>query len=265
MIKVSEKATLRALNVAQPGKIMKKIMQSAMAMAMVGLMTGCQTSCLSPREHSGLDYPGYVLNLQMGRTNAPPQKPVLPVHLAVAQIGETAPPQTMLDGLEARPNLIASVVSLPLPVDAGNNLGCKQPDRQATWDYASRVKAVCNLAEAAGANYVFLFGGTVDSWTRQNSLGMFDITLVGGWIIPGTRINVEGKGAGTLIEAATGQPVFLVNAEYKESALSPDCLFSGKTTEMRVHARDALARKLGEELQKQLTRGALPGSAKLAN
>jgi hypothetical protein len=83
-------------------KNMKKIMQSAMAVAVVGLMTSCETTGLSPREHSGLDYPGYVLSLQTNRTNAPPQKPVLPVHLAVAQIGETAPLQAMLGDLEAK-------------------------------------------------------------------------------------------------------------------------------------------------------------------
>jgi hypothetical protein len=243
---------------------MKKIMQSAMTVAVVGLMTGCETTGLSPRERSGLDYPAYVLSLQTNRTNAPPQKPVLPVHLAVAEIGETAPPQTMLDDLEAKSNLVASVVSLPLPADSGNNFGYKQTG-PASGDYASRIKAVCNLAEAAGANYVFLIGGTVDSWKRENPLGMFDLTVVGGWIIPGTKISIQGKGAGTLIDAATGQPVFFVNVECKDSALSPDYLSAGKTTEMRVHAQDKLAGKTSEELQRELAGGASPGSVRLAN
>ena len=226
---------------------MKKIMQLVMVVAVIGLMTGCETIGLSPREYSGLDYPGYVLSLSTNRTNAPPQKPVLPVHLAVAQIGETTPPQTMLENIEANSNLITSVVSLPLPANSMNNFGISRL-RQANGDYASRVKAVCNLAEAAGANYVFLIGGTVDSWGSQNSLGMFDLTLVGGWIIPGTKINVEGKSAGVLIEAATGHPVFFVNAEYQESAMSPDLLSGGKTTDMCVQVRGELIDKLTDEL-----------------
>jgi hypothetical protein len=244
--------------------IMNKIMQSATAVVMVGSVTGCETTGLSPREHSGLDYPGYILNLQTDRTNAPPQKPVLPIHLAIAQIGETAPPQTMLDDLEVKPELIVSAVGLPLPADSGNYFGYKQAG-QATGDYATRVKAVCNLASAAGANCVFLIGGTVDSWTRENSLGMFDLALVGGWIIPGTKISIEGKGAGTLIEAATGQPVFCVNAEYKESALSPDYLSGGKTMDMRVQAQDEFVKTLSNMLLKKLAGGASSGSVKLAN
>ena len=264
MIKVSVKTAPRTITVAQPGKIMNKIMQSTMAVAVVGLMTGCETTGLSPREQSGLDYPAYILNLQTGRTNAPPPKPVLPIHLAVAQIGETAPPQAMLEGLEAKSDLIASVVSLPMPADSGNSFGYRRAG-QAAGDYASRVKAVCHLAQAAGANYVFLIGGTVDSWSRENSLGMFDLTLVGGWMIPGTKINIEGKAGGTLIEAATGQPAFFVCAACQESALSPDFLSAGKTTDLRVQARDELARKLSDELQKKLAGGDSPGSVKLAN
>jgi hypothetical protein len=232
-------------------KVMNKLMQLVMAVAVIGLMTGCETTGLSPREYSGLDYPGYVLSLSRNRTEVPPQSPALPVRLAAAQIGEIAPPQTMLENLEANSNLIASVVSLPLPADSINNFGTRRLG-QASGDYASRVKAVCNLAEAAGANYVFLIGGNVDSWTSQNSLGMFDLTLVGGWIIPGTKINAEGKGAGVLIEATTGQPVFFVNAEYQESALSPDFLSAGKTTNMRAQVRSELATKLSKALQKEL-------------
>lgn len=170
----------------------------------------------------------------------------------------------MLDDLSTKPNLITSVVGLPLPADSGNSFGYKRAG-QSSGDYASRIKAVCNLAQATGANYVFLIGGTVDSWSRENSLGLFDLTLVGGWIIPGTEISIEGKGAGTLIEAATGQPAFIVNVECKESALSPDFLSAGKTTDMRVHARDELAKKLSDELRKKLEGGDSPGSAKLAN
>jgi len=230
---------------------MNRIMQSATAVAVAGLMTGCETTGLSPREFSGLNYPGYILSLQTDGTNAPSPKPVLPVHLAVAQIGETAPPQTMLDDLKAPPNLIASVVGLPLPAEAGSSFGFKR-DNQAAGDYSSRVKAVCHLAQAVGADYVFLIGGNVDSWTKENSLSMFDLTLVGGWIVPGTKISIEGKGAGTLIEVATGRPVFFVNAECKASALSPDFLSAGKTTDLRVQVRDELAKKLSERLQKEL-------------
>jgi hypothetical protein len=88
----------------------------------------------------------------------------------------------MLDQLAGRKTRVLSVVALPLPSESGN--------------YAASVKSVCNLAHDAGANYVFLFGGTVDSWRKNNPLSVLDITLVGGAILPGSEINVEAGAPG---------------------------------------------------------------------
>jgi len=209
-----------------------------MAGAAVCLLAGCGTTGLSPRESSGASYPNYILSLQSGGTNAPVQKPITPLRLAVAQVGESAPPETMLDQLAGQKTRVLSVVALPLPGEPGN--------------YAASVKSVCNLAHAAGANYVFLFGGTVDSWRKNNPLSVLDITLVGGAILPGSEINVEGRGAGTLIETATGEAVFFVSVDAKKTAASPDYLADGKTTEMRAQVRDELIVKLTGELLKKL-------------
>jgi hypothetical protein len=244
---------------------MKTIIQSTIAVAVVCLMAGCETTGLSPREHSGVDYPSYILNLHTDSTNTLPQKPVLPVHLAVAQIGESAPPKAMLDALEARTDLIASVVGIPLPANSENQFRYNYKQAEQPIDYASRVKAVCHLAKAAGADYIFLFGGSVDSWTDGNFLRIFDITIVGGMIFPGSKINMESKGAGTLIEAATEQPVFFVNAENKQSKYSPDYFSEGKTMDMRVQARDELVQQLRDGLLKKLAASDSFAPGKAAN
>lgn len=240
-----------AKRAARPNKNMKKIIQSVIAVVAVCLLAGCETTGLSPRESSGASYANYILSLQSGGTNAPVQKPVTPIRLAVAQAGESAPPETMLDQLAGQHTLVALVVALPLPGELENynyNNRANNPNEL----YAARVKSVCNLARAAGANYVFLFGGTVDSWRKNNPLSVFDITLVGGAILPGGEINVEGTGAGALIETATGEPVLFASVDAKKTAGSPDYLAAGKTNEMRAQVRDELIAKLTGELLKKL-------------
>jgi len=228
---------------------MKTIIKSAMAVAAVCLLAGCETTGLSPREQSGASYPNYILSLQSNGASAP-QKPVAPIRLAVAQIGEAAPPETMLDQLAAQKALVASVTGLPLPGEMQNNY-YNSANRPAG-DYGTRVKTICALARASDADYVFLFGGNIDSWRANNSLSILDLTLVGGVLVPGGRTHIEGKGAGALISASSCQPVFFVSVDEQDSAASPDYLADGRTADMRAKARDELIKKLTQELLDKL-------------
>jgi len=225
------------------------LIQSTAAVAAICLLTGCESTGLSPGETSTVSYPNYVLSLQSGPPG-PPQEIVAPIRLAVAQVGEDAPPAALLDKLAAQKTLVASVTALPLP-DAGPfpfiRPGHLEPD------YASRVKAVCGLAQTAGADYVLIIGGSLDSWEQHNSLSALDITILGGTIVPGSTIHVEGRGAGTLISTATGRPVLFVSADTRTSALSPDFLVTGKTAALDAQVRDELAGKLGDQLLNHLT------------
>ncbi len=237
-------------------KIMKKMIQSVLAISAVVVLAGCDSEGLSPRERAGITYPRYILSLQTSATNAP-AKLILPVHLAVAQVGETAPSDKMLGQLSAQPALIASVSGLPVPGDQnmdgyyhsynGGNSG-----NRPTEDYAENIKALRGLARASGADYLFLFGGNVDSWRDSNPLAAMDFTLVGAFIIPGGRIHVDGKGAGVLIDANTGQPIAFVNAECQETQLSPDEMANGATADLSAKVRDQVAAKLGDGLLQKL-------------
>jgi hypothetical protein len=230
---------------------MKTTIPSILAAMAAGLLTGCETTGISPREHSGVSYPSYVLSLQPDPTNAPVSKLATPIRLAVVQIGESAPPSALLDKLAGQKALLASVVGLPLPGEPDDS-SYQRRAYVSTEDYANRTKKICSLARMAGADYVLLFGGNIDSWVNNNALCALDITIIGGLILPGSEINLEGKGAGVVIEAATGNPVCFLNADTKRSGLSPDFLVDGKTTDLRAQVRDALVGKLGDELLKTL-------------
>src|SRR5688500_14029171 len=93
--------------------------------ALVALIAvGCTSSGLSPREVRGQDYAGYVYsmydaaalpankNAALGATTATaaPRKPlVTPAKVAVAQLGEVAPPTALMDKLRADTAAFASV------------------------------------------------------------------------------------------------------------------------------------------------------------
>lgn len=228
---------------------MRMLVQSAVAVAVICLLAGCDTTGLSPLETSAVSYPNYILSLQPGPA-AEPLKIVAPIRLAVAQVGEDAPPATLLDKLAARRALVASVTGLPLPDDnfsCFSRLGRQEPDS------GSRVKAVCGLAQAAGADYVLIIGGSLDSWEQHNSLSALDITILGGTIVPGAKIHVEGRGAGTLISTATCRPVLFVSADSHAAAMSPDFLVDGKTAALDVQVRNELAARLGDQFLNHLT------------
>jgi hypothetical protein len=76
---------------------------------------------------------------------------------------------------------------------------------------------------------------------------------LGGVLLPGVKIHVEGKGAGTLISTATCKPVLFVSADTHTSVLSPDFLVEGKTTTLDAKVRDELAAKLADQFLNQLT------------
>jgi len=233
---------------------MKTIIQSILTVTAVGavcLLTGCETTGLSPRERSGVSYPGYVMSLAAAQTNVPAQIMVTPIRLAVAQVGEAAPPAALLEKLGRRPDVIAAVTGLPLPGEQGNIDNANQP-KSSDEEYGRRMQSLCRLSRAAGADYVFVFGGNLDSWRNNNQLSLLDGTLIGGVLLPGGEVNVEGRGAGVLVEVTTGSPVSFVSADISHSAATPDFLANGKQAGMSVAARNELVGKLGDELLKKL-------------
>ena len=98
---------------------MKILIQSAVAVTAVCLLAGCETTGFSPRETPMVSYPNYILSLESGPASptGAPQKIIAPIRLAVAQIGEDAPPEALLDKLAGKKTLVASVDGLPMPDD----------------------------------------------------------------------------------------------------------------------------------------------------
>ncbi|HTB82669.1 MAG TPA: hypothetical protein VK742_03365 [Candidatus Sulfotelmatobacter sp.] len=229
---------------------MRNIILTTLAGGAVCLLAGCETDGLSVRERGTATYPNYILSLPAAAPNAAPQKIRLPARIAVAQVGEDAPSQALLDQLAADKVHIADVVALPMP---GEPLGVYYNRVSRPVDnYSGQVQTICNLARAAGAEKVFLVGGNIDSWQESSFWSVLDFTVVGAFVVPACEINLEGKGAGALIDVTTGVPEIFVSASATNSAAVPDILAGDKTPGLQAKMRNELATKLGSALLQKL-------------
>ena len=232
---------------------MKRTIQITALLTAACLLAGCAAPGVSTHEKTTGSYANYILGLQTAQDRKPTEAIAMPIRLAVAQVGEPAPAGEMLAKLKTDSVLIASVAGLPLPAEP-NSRSQQTEGKDQSEDFAAKVKAVCNVAGSVGADYVFIYGSTLDSWQEQNSLMILDATVIGGVIIPSIKINCESRAAGALIRTATANPVFFVTVEEKRSGASPSYLVSGKTEALRAELRDDVIRALTEELTQKLAR-----------
>jgi hypothetical protein len=217
------------------------------------LLAGCGTSGLSRHEVAGGSYPNYILNLPT--TNSAPDRPPLrkPIRLAVAQVGESAPPRALLNKLESNRDSIASVVGLPAPAETEHRYYAPKDNSQNKQvDFVSRVQQLCRLSKSMHADYLFICGGDMTWWNSPNLLRVFDITIVGGMVLPSTKVNVEGRAAGALVDAATCEPVLMLSTDATRSGFSPTFYIDEKTDGQRVALRDELTASLADELLKKI-------------
>jgi len=231
---------------------MKTIIKSVIAIGTVCLLAGCESTGMSLRERPGVSYPNYILSIATNSTGTAPAV-TTPLRIAAVQVGEVAPQEAILNQLAGQKSLVASVVPLPLPAENPRSSYGYQPVKDLKpEDYADRLASVRSLAGTVGADYVFLFGGNIDASQKHNPFMIFDVTLIGAVLVPGTRVDVEGKGSGVLIHAPTGTPVLFVSSESRRSKLSPDQLADDAEGELRRQVRDDLVQKLGDDLLKKL-------------
>ena len=242
-------------------KIMKTKLLTLSAIAISSLLTGCASSGFSRREAAGVSYPNYILSLASTNSATTLSALARPIRLAVAQVGESAPSKELLKKLEASPDSIASVVGVPAPGDADRPYYApKDSSQNKQVDFSTRVQSLCRLSKNLGADYLFICGGDTTSWQDSNPLRVFDITIIGGMLVPSTKINVEGRAAGALINAATGEPVLLVSTDAHRSASSPSFYADQKTDGQRVALRDELTSSIAVELLQKIA--SLPNASK---
>lgn len=232
--------------------------RAAVAALPLAALAGCESSGLSPREASGRNFSSYVYSLsdapaQAGDAQNAPL--VLPSKLAVAQVGEVAPPTAFLNKLRARPELFSRVegvsgaVFLP-PEDRGER---GERDSAITTEAGARreMQRIRQTARDMGMDHLLLVGGTIDQVTKENGLSILDLTVVGAFVVPSKQVDAEAKASGALIDLATGRVALVASADASRGRVASSATqVSGEIDVMR-EARDEVLAKLAAQVIKQ--------------
>jgi hypothetical protein len=254
-------------------------MTKAALFSLTGVMSaailagGCDSDGLSPRETQTQNYSAYTYanppahptvhagptteNTSPAVVHAAPRvvhsAPMVvhaPIKVAVAQIGEVAPPSVMLDTMRSNPKLFSRVDPLPGMVDL--TLGDGRSTSRSGWtdpqqasDQLNRIRAT---AADMGMDYVLILGGTMDHSGNLTPLSVLNLTIIGAFVIPSQEFHVAGKAAGSLLDAHTGQLVFTVSAEGDQSCLVPAVNSNSAPMQLMESERDELVKKLSEDV-----------------
>ena len=247
-------------------------------------LAGCATTGLSPREANQQNYSSFVYALYddpaqaAGREAAdeaarPAGRLVVPARVAVAQLGEVAPPETFLKKLRARPELFSRVQGISgitpstgLQTDAPQApyhayrydpapgayaYGPPAPPPVAP-DPRERVRrdvaGMQRFARDIGADYLLVVGGTIDHATHGNALSILDLTIVGAFVAPSKEINAKATAAGALIDLNTGRVVLTASADASKGGMAAPATQDGGELGVLRRARDEVVEKLAASL-----------------
>jgi hypothetical protein len=243
---------------------------AAAALVVLVVALGCASTGLSPREVRGQDFSTYLLALYEPGSAQPAgdaaPKPVrLPIRVAVAQVGEIAPPDEVLATLRGKTDAFDSVQSIPGITDvsgqmsyAGHSAYHAPQMRQAAGAHVERMR---RLARDIGADYLFLYGGTIDQATTSTPLSAADLTIIGGFLVPSKRIEGVAKASGALLEVDSGRVVVSVSAARDARRLSPTfARDNGELTQLKK-LRDGVVLELAQQLAERVKAEATPVAA----
>ena len=184
-------------------------------LGLVALLSGCVTTGLSVRESAQANYSSYLYALydehfsgkEIQEAKGQPRQVRPLARLAVAQIGEVAPPHAMLEALARERELFADVQGIPAARDAAasGNASGETIRRQ--------ISQMRRFAADLGMDYLFLFGGTIDLGETATGATILDWTLVGAYVVPTHKVHAIGRASGALVDISTGQVMLVVTAE----------------------------------------------------
>ncbi len=253
-------------------------MRRAAASIVCGLLIaclGCTQVGLSSREQPGQDFSTYIHSLYdqpaapaAGETTL--RQADFPVRLAVAQIGEVAPPETLMQRLQRQHGLFERVEPLPgdgmpavAPVYLSHRLSPDESQRlqrehlersrEALHAHTTRMR---QMARDMGMTHLVILGGRIDMAHEQNGLALADLTIVGAFVVPSREIIGSGRASAAMIDLATGRTVLIASAQQDATRWSSAIGREADQVKLLRRMRDDLAGELAADLVRQCARRA---------
>ena len=219
------------------------------------------------RSGQGTDYAKYVYALydeSCDRTAWTTSGPRFPVNVAVAEIGELAPPGELIDGLRADTRSFRRVVTIPGISDGdfhfdpyARDTNYSSPNSANLTTTRTALRRLERLARDTGMDYLLLVGATVDSRSHPTPASILDLTIVGAYVVPSNDVSGQARASAILIDVRTEQVLMTSSASATDTTYSPS--ISDQGTE------DHLIRALRDEVYQRLTKQILADARRRAS
>jgi hypothetical protein len=235
----------------------------AASVATVALgLAGCESTGLSPRESAGFDVSAYQQALALDPITAvspdSPDRPttpmpvIKPASICVVQIGEVTPPDEFIERLEKETDLFDRVqgISGISPAQAGYHH--RSRDRAiAGGQVKQHLNSLIATSRTMGADYLLVYGGTVDSTERAGTLTLFDLTIAGAFIVPSRAIEADAKAAANIIDLRDRRVVAIATATTDSFTLSPTVGKDGRQASLMQRVADNAIEEMADRIVEQ--------------
>ena len=251
-------------------KSLRRPRRSVSLVALAAVLAGCTSSGLSPRETDRQNYSSLVYSLYelpatpADAADAPlaaPPKLARPARVAVAQVGEVAPPQALLAKLRGRPDLFSRVESISgttAPIGPGGEFpqqaAYSSPAPGSQEQVRLDVSRMRRMARDMGMDCLLVIGGTMDYATHGNGLAILDLTIVGAFVVPSKEITAKATAAGALVDVESGRVVLTASADAGKGGLASTATQEGGELNVLRQARDEVVDKLADSVVAQCQR-----------
>jgi len=228
------------------------------------LLAGCQSSPPPKPETAPLNYSAYLYSLYDTESTSRPAESLkedrltLKPHavVAVARLGEFAPREALLQQLRANTNLFSRVSGIPAVLEVPSQSQGNAP-QETVKDHIARMR---QLAADMGADYLYLIGGTMQSNMRQDASGVLDLTIIGYFLVPSNRVEVDTRGSSALVDVVSGRVVSVVTEQEKRIYHIPSAQLETVTKDIHraplatiemanAQMEEGLTKKLVEQLE----------------
>jgi hypothetical protein len=98
-----------------------------------------------------------------------------------------------------------------------------------------------------GLNYLLVYGGTIDSNDTATPLQIFNLTVLGCFVVPSEQLWANGRAAGSLLDTPTGKIAMNFSVDARGSALLPLVMKDSASAAMTDGVRAQLIQRMTQQ------------------
>lgn len=191
------------------------------------LIGGCATT--TTHSDGGADYTRYVMSLyDKPSADRAPANLNLPMKIAVAEVGEATPSTAIVERLRAAKDVCQVICGLP----------AVGPTEAATESARQSATALTRLAQDQGADYLLLFGATVEGTEQVTPLSALDLTIVGAYVVPDRELSATARSSAALVDVRSGRVALICGTQFDGARVTTAAASGGDQANLDRQTRD---------------------------